>query len=96
MFRGTDNLILVGHVEGDAATLEVYIYNDVEDALYVHHDLLLPSFPLALGEEHVEILSVVCFYYKIFFICLFLLPKLSKAIRKIDPLDLWNVLGFYV
>jgi hypothetical protein len=47
--RGTDNLILAGHVEGDAAMLEVYVYNDVEDALYVHHDILLPSLPLALG-----------------------------------------------
>eukprot|EP00092_Neocalanus_flemingeri_P038984 GFUD01042438.1.p1 GENE.GFUD01042438.1~~GFUD01042438.1.p1 ORF type:complete len:552 (+),score=182.11 GFUD01042438.1:59-1714(+) len=46
--RGTDNLILAGHVEGDSSTLEVYVYNDVEDALYIHHDILLPSFPLAL------------------------------------------------
>jgi len=46
--RGTDNLVLTGHVEGDAATLEVYVYNDVEDAFYVHHDIVLPSFPLAL------------------------------------------------
>lgn len=48
LIRGTDNLILAGHVEGESATLEVYIYNDVEDALYVHHDILLPSLPLAL------------------------------------------------
>jgi len=46
--RGTDNLILAGHVEGDSSTLEVYVYNDVEDALYIHHDILLPSFPLAV------------------------------------------------
>merc|ERR1712226_505779 len=46
--RGTDNMIVAGHVEGDSATLEVYVYNDVEDALYVHHDILLPSLPLAL------------------------------------------------
>jgi len=46
--RGTDNLIVCGHVEGDSSSLEVYVYNDVEDALYVHHDILLPSFPLAL------------------------------------------------
>merc|ERR1711915_644860 len=46
--RGTDNLLLVGHVEGDSSTLEVWVYNDVEDALYIHHDILLPSFPLAL------------------------------------------------
>ena len=48
MIRGTDNLIVAGHVEGDSSTLEVYVYNDVEDALYVHHDILLQSFPLAL------------------------------------------------
>ena len=61
--RSTDNLVLAGHVEGDSSTLEVsqtevvrlvkyflqvYVYNDVEEALYVHHDILLPSFPLAL------------------------------------------------
>ncbi len=44
----TDNLILVGHVEGGASVLEVYVYNDEEGALYVHHDMLLPHFPLAL------------------------------------------------
>lgn len=77
VIKPTDNLLLAGHVEGDASTLEVYgkaskkplsvqffglkiavwnafyflvfvVYNDVEDALYVHHDILLPSFPLAL------------------------------------------------
>lgn len=48
LIRGTDNLIVVGHVQGDLSTLEVYVYNDVEDAFYVHHDLVLPSFPLAL------------------------------------------------
>ena len=46
--RSTDNLILAGHVDGDSSTLEVYVYNDVEDALYVHHDILLQSFPLTL------------------------------------------------
>ena len=46
--RSTDNLILAGHVDGDSSTLEIYIYNDVEDALYVHHDILLQSFSLAL------------------------------------------------
>jgi len=46
--RGTDNLLLTGHVEGESATLDVYVYNDVEDAFYVHHDIILPSLPLAL------------------------------------------------
>ncbi|XP_021926363.1 periodic tryptophan protein 1 homolog isoform X2 [Zootermopsis nevadensis] len=43
-----DNLILVGHVEGDASILEVYVYNEEEGSLYVHHDLLLPAFPLCI------------------------------------------------
>ncbi|XP_076274450.1 periodic tryptophan protein 1 homolog [Rhynchophorus ferrugineus] len=48
IIKTTDNLILVGHVEGDAAVLEVYVYNEEEESLYVHHDFLLPSFPLCL------------------------------------------------
>ena len=65
--RPTDNLIVVGHVEGDAAVLEVYVYNDVEDALYVHHDLLLPSFPMAvewMGLERGKIPSHLDFCLK--------------------------------
>jgi len=52
--KPTDNLIVVGHVEGDASILEVYVYNDEEDALYIHHDMLLPSFPMALEWIGVE------------------------------------------
>ncbi|GJQ77266.1 hypothetical protein Trydic_g20691 [Trypoxylus dichotomus] len=43
-----DNLVLVGRVDGDASTLEIYVYNDSEGSLYVHHDFLLPSFPLCI------------------------------------------------
>lgn len=46
--RPNDNLIVVGHVEDDASTVEVYVYNDVDEAFYIHHDILLPAFPLAL------------------------------------------------
>lgn len=38
----------MGHIEDDAATMEVYIYNEEEDSLYVHHDFLLPSHPLCI------------------------------------------------
>lgn len=47
----TDNLIAVGHVEGDAAILEVYVYNaenSDQGCLYVHHDILLPAVPLCM------------------------------------------------
>lgn len=43
-----DNLIAVGHLDGDAAILEVHVYNPEESTLYVHHDILLPSVPLCM------------------------------------------------
>ncbi|PNF40490.1 putative periodic tryptophan protein 1 [Cryptotermes secundus] len=48
MINPKDNLILVGHVEADTSILEVYVYNEEEGSLYVHHDLLLPAFPLCI------------------------------------------------
>jgi len=44
----TDNLIAVGHVEGDAAILEIHVYNAEEAHLYVHHESFLPSLPLCM------------------------------------------------
>ncbi|KAG8288320.1 rRNA-processing protein [Homalodisca vitripennis] len=46
--KPTDNLIAVGHVYGDISILEVYVYNEEGGDLYVHHDVMLPTIPLAL------------------------------------------------
>ncbi|PFH56762.1 hypothetical protein XA68_16034 [Ophiocordyceps unilateralis] len=44
----TDNLILSAKVEDELAQLEVYVFEDEGDNLYVHHDLMLPAIPLCL------------------------------------------------
>ena len=44
----TDNLILSAKVEDEMAHLEVYVYEDEADNLYVHHDIMLPAIPLAV------------------------------------------------
>lgn len=55
-----DNLILATRTEDELSTLEVYVYDDQADGgaeeddngarsnLYVHHDIMLPSFPLCV------------------------------------------------
>lgn len=44
----TDNLLLAGKVEDEVAHLEVYVYEDEADNLYVHHDIMLPAIPLCV------------------------------------------------
>lgn len=44
----TDNMLLGAKTEDDVSLLEVYVYDDKEGSLYVHHDIMLPSFPLCL------------------------------------------------
>ncbi|CAF0807161.1 unnamed protein product [Adineta ricciae] len=46
--RSDDNLIVAAHIEDDTSSLEVYVYNDKEGYLYVHHDILMLHMPLCL------------------------------------------------
>ena len=48
LITAKDNLILVARTEDEISQLEVYVYERDNDHLYVHHDLLLPTFPLCL------------------------------------------------
>jgi len=43
-----DNMLAMGKMSGDFCSLEVYVYNEAEDNMFCHHDILLPTFPLAL------------------------------------------------
>jgi periodic tryptophan protein 1 len=44
----TDNLLLAARIEDEVAHLEVYVYEDGEENLYVHHDIMLPAYPLCV------------------------------------------------
>ncbi|RKP11781.1 WD40-repeat-containing domain protein [Piptocephalis cylindrospora] len=44
----SDNLILSARTEDDISHVEVYVYEAADDNLYVHHDLMLPAFPLCV------------------------------------------------
>lgn len=46
--RKTDSLIVVATAENDHSNLEVYIYDHKTSDLYVHHEILLGSYPLCL------------------------------------------------
>lgn len=44
----TDSMIVAAKVEDEVAHLEIYIYEDEADNLYVHHDIMLPAIPLCV------------------------------------------------
>mmetsp|Transcript_27650 Transcript_27650/g.38984 ORF Transcript_27650/g.38984 Transcript_27650/m.38984 type:complete len:508 (+) Transcript_27650:21-1544(+) len=46
--RPTDCVLVGVHSEEDVNHLDVYIYEEQEDNLYVHHDVLLGAFPLCV------------------------------------------------
>ena len=44
----TDNLVVAAKVEDEVAHIEIYVYEDEADNLYVHHDIMLPAIPLCV------------------------------------------------
>lgn len=46
--RPTDNMLVIAKTEDEISQLEIYVYDESEENLYVHHDLMLPNFPLCL------------------------------------------------
>jgi periodic tryptophan protein 1 len=47
--KPSDAILLAAHAEDEYSCLEVYVYDREEGSLFVHHDVALPAFPLALA-----------------------------------------------
>jgi len=46
--RPDENLIVSGQVDGDASTIVFHVFNEEEGSMYVHHDILLGSYPICV------------------------------------------------
>ncbi|KAF8843716.1 WD40 repeat-like protein [Paxillus ammoniavirescens] len=44
----TDNVLVTAKTEDEISQLEIYVYDESQENLYIHHDLMLPNFPLCL------------------------------------------------
>ncbi|XP_021362950.1 periodic tryptophan protein 1 homolog [Mizuhopecten yessoensis] len=46
--KNTDNMVVVGKATEECCSLDVYIYNEEYGNLYIHHDVILSTFPLCV------------------------------------------------
>lgn len=46
--RTDDFLLMVGKYGEEIPTLEIHLFDEKEETMFVHHELMLPSFPLAI------------------------------------------------
>lgn len=44
----SDNLLVTAKTQDEISQLELYVYDESQENLYIHHDIMLPSFPLCL------------------------------------------------
>ncbi|KAL5525702.1 hypothetical protein ACEPAG_7039 [Sanghuangporus baumii] len=44
----SDNMLVTAKTEDEISLLEVYVYDESQENLFVHHDIMLPAFPLCL------------------------------------------------
>ena len=49
VIKPSDAVLLVAHTEEEYSCVEVQVYDEGNGSLYVHHDIALPAFPLALA-----------------------------------------------
>eukprot|EP00003_Mantamonas_plastica_P011042 TRINITY_DN2060_c0_g1_i1.p1 TRINITY_DN2060_c0_g1~~TRINITY_DN2060_c0_g1_i1.p1 ORF type:complete len:344 (-),score=131.14 TRINITY_DN2060_c0_g1_i1:289-1320(-) len=49
MIRDNECMLLTARSEDDVSLLEVQIYNEEDAHMYVHHEILLPEFPLSVA-----------------------------------------------
>jgi periodic tryptophan protein 1 len=46
--HNTDSVIVCGTAQDDFSNLEIYIYDEINQNLYVHHDIMLSVYPLCI------------------------------------------------
>lgn len=46
--KTTDNMVVVGKATEESCNLDIYIYNEELSNLYIHHDIILSTFPLCV------------------------------------------------
>ncbi len=46
--KPTDNVLIAAKIEQEQSGLEIYVFEEKNQNLYVHHDLILSDFPCCL------------------------------------------------
>lgn len=48
VIKPTDNLLVCGQIDREVCTLNAFVYNNIDPAYYIHHDIILPSYPICV------------------------------------------------